>query len=68
MILLYIALYLIGAFIFYGYCFSYWYDDIPGAFGHTSAMVAGLLFSLIFPLALLPFILSRAWQYGWRLK
>ena len=64
----FITLYLVGAFVFYGYCFSYWYDDLPGAFSHRTAVGIALFFSLIFPVALFPFILSKAWKYGWRLK
>ena len=68
MILLYATLYLIGALIFYGYCFSYWTDEYPGIGRNAGNVAMSVFFSLIFPLALLPFILSRAWKYDWRLK
>lgn len=68
MLLIYIYLYLIGAVIFYGYCFSYWQDDLPGTLSYRTNTVIALFFSIIFPVALFPFVFSRAWKYGWRLK
>ena len=65
-----IIMYLGLAFIFYGYCFSYWTDEYPGTgIGSNWNNVAiSVFFSLIWPFALLPSCLSRAWKYGWRLK
>ncbi len=67
MLIVLILLYLLCAFIFYGYCFSYWTDEYQGVGTHASNVAMSVFFSLIFPLALLPFIMSSAWKYGWRL-
>jgi len=67
MIIACIVMYLLLAFVFYGYCFSYWEDNYTVK-EHTLNTIASIFFSLLFPIFLLPFLLSKAWKYGWRLK
>ena len=57
--------YLIGVFIFYGFCFSYWTDEYPASVG-VGNVIMSIFFSLLFPLFLLPFVLTQAWKHGWR--
>ena len=66
MIVASILLYLLGGFIFYGFCFGYWQGKWSEYYREN--VVVSVIFSLLYPMFILPYLFSKGWKYPWRIK